>query len=557
MATMTMPAQNGDALGSVFNLSANKHSLKDLLAEPVRFRKATSSTDGPDLTKKYTPLNRPPRTAEDKSKPNGVSKEDESEGSDPTTDEDGGDVLEKPQKVLFPANQLPNTWGSNVYQPAPGLQNLGNTCFLNSVMQAMMHVPPLARYLLSGVHSAECRMSDCVFCAMEEHAGKCYPNGGKGRGKVFAPKGIVGKLRHISKLFRVGRQEDAHEFMRCLIDAMQKSALQGHKKLDARSQETTVIHRIFGGYIRQQVRCLKCNHPSNTYQPMLDISLDIGGGARNSIESALAAFVKNEKLSGRNKYKCEKCRTLVDALKGSVIYEAPPVLTLHLKRFTFGGGFQSSKIGRHVQFGETLDIAPYMAPNQAQSISKYNLAGVVVHEGGSTRSGHYIGFGKGSNGVWMEFDDAHSSNVSVSTVLKQKAYILVYTQGSEKSSFKPVTPAKVNGIASTDSPASERGSAQKSKVNPFAMNLAAKAAPKRAHDEELGIPVVRANGFSKEFKKNATKDYDSRIAKKRKRQSDAGPGGYIPSPPKNRKGLGNDIGTKVKRIAMMKARRSL
>jgi ubiquitin C-terminal hydrolase len=47
------------------------------------------------------------------------------------------------------------------------------------------------------------------------------------------------------------------------------------RRLDRYSKETTVVNQIFGGFLRSQVVCLHCKHPSNTYDPFMDISLDI------------------------------------------------------------------------------------------------------------------------------------------------------------------------------------------------------------------------------------------------------------------------------------------
>ena len=65
-----------------------------------------------------------------------------------------------------------------------------------------------------------------------------------------------------------GRQEDAHEFMRYLVEAMEKAYLQSvcGTKLDSRSKETNPLGQIFGGYIRTEVTCLKCKHTSTTFQ---------------------------------------------------------------------------------------------------------------------------------------------------------------------------------------------------------------------------------------------------------------------------------------------------
>jgi ubiquitin C-terminal hydrolase len=55
----------------------------------------------------------------------------------------------------------------------------------------------------------------------------------------------------------------------------------------------------------------------------------------------------------------------------------------------------ASKLKHHVDFGETLDLGPFMKrerlqQQQQQQQHMYELCGVVVHDGGSVRSGHYF-----------------------------------------------------------------------------------------------------------------------------------------------------------------------
>ena len=49
-------------------------------------------------------------------------------------------------------------------------------------------------------------------------------------------------------------QEDAHEFLRYLVESLQRSYLMARKMpktLDQYSKETTPFNQIFGGYMRQ------------------------------------------------------------------------------------------------------------------------------------------------------------------------------------------------------------------------------------------------------------------------------------------------------------------
>jgi len=75
-------------------------------------------------------------------------------------------------------------------------------------------------------------------------------------------------------------------------------------RLDNRIKETNMIYQIFGGYLQSQVTCLECKYKSNTFDPCLDISLDIKGC--DSIKRAFELFVRSETLTQSNKYKCSR-----------------------------------------------------------------------------------------------------------------------------------------------------------------------------------------------------------------------------------------------------------
>ncbi|XP_019510506.1 PREDICTED: ubiquitin carboxyl-terminal hydrolase 16 isoform X7 [Hipposideros armiger] len=207
-----------------------------------------------------------------------------------------------------------------------------------------------------------------------------------------------------------------------------------------------------------------------------------------SIQHCLYQFTRNEKLRDANKLLCEVCtrrqyngpkanlkgekkHIYTNAKKQMLISLAPPVLTLHLKRFQ-QAGFNLRKINKHIKFPEILDLAPFCTlkckardtsagkkplvgcfeyKNVAEENTRilYSLYGVVEHSG-TMRSGHYTAYAKArtanshlsnlvlhgdiphdfetesTKGQWFHISDTHVQAVPTTKVLNSQAYLLFY-----------------------------------------------------------------------------------------------------------------------------------
>ncbi|XP_004468717.1 ubiquitin carboxyl-terminal hydrolase 16 isoform X2 [Dasypus novemcinctus] len=189
-----------------------------------------------------------------------------------------------------------------------------------------------------------------------------------------------------------------------------------------------------------------------------------------SIQHCLYQFTRNEKLRDANKLLCEVCtrrqyngpktnmkgerkHVYTNAKKQMLISVAPPVLTLHLKRFQ-QAGFNLRKVNKHIKFPEILDLAPFCTlkcKNVAEENTRvlYSLYGVVEHSG-TMRSGHYTAYAKArtansqlsnlvlrgdipqdfevesTKGQWFHISDTHVQAVPTTKVLNSQAYLLFY-----------------------------------------------------------------------------------------------------------------------------------
>ncbi|KAL6635276.1 hypothetical protein ACP70R_027947 [Stipagrostis hirtigluma subsp. patula] len=310
-----------------------------------------------------------------------------------------------------------------------GLHNLGNTCYLNSVLQCLTYTEPFVAYLQSGKHKSSCRTTGfCALCALQNHVRSALQS----TGKILKPVHFVNNLSKtgISRSFRNSRQEDAHELMVSLLESMHKCCLpSGIPSESPSAYEKSLVHRIFGGRLRSQVRCTRCSHCSNKYDPFLDLSLEIGNAT--TLMKALQNFTQEEVLDGGEKqYNCQRCKQKVVAKKRIIIDKAPSVLTIHLKRFSPFNPLL--KIDKKVDFHPTLNLKPFVSNSEDMDL-KYNLYGVLVHAGWNTQSGHYYCFVRTSSGIWHNLDDNQVLQVREADVLRQKAYMLFYVRDTVRS----------------------------------------------------------------------------------------------------------------------------
>ncbi|XP_027762472.1 ubiquitin carboxyl-terminal hydrolase 42-like isoform X2 [Empidonax traillii] len=329
--------------------------------------------------------------------------------------------MSPPQRLLFPPEKICMAWQQRQSAGA-GLCNVGNTCFLNAVLQCLTYTPPLANYLLSREHSQACRQPGfCMMCIMEAHVNKVLHSSVS----AILPWAVLRGFRFIGEHFQLGREEDAHDFLCCTVNAMQRACLSASNDLDLSSQSTTIVHQIFGGLLRSRVICFSCKAVSDSYEAFLDVPLDIK--AASSLTAALEDFVTPEQLDGENCFTCSKCEKEVAASKRFTVHCAPKVLTACLKRFDcFTGG----KISKVVEYPEHLDLRPYMSQADGDPLL-YSLYAVLVHSGVSCHGGHYFCYTKASNGLWYRMDDESVELCSIDTALRQQAYLLFYARCSD------------------------------------------------------------------------------------------------------------------------------
>ena len=119
-------------------------SIKKILLENIIFKEATIPDPVELLNRKYKPLNF------------GYNRKGLIQKSISGVDTEAD--IPKPSIILYNEASIINQW-KQIKGIGPGLANLGNTCFLNSVLQVLTYTPPLVNYIIKEEHKAKCKSS--------------------------------------------------------------------------------------------------------------------------------------------------------------------------------------------------------------------------------------------------------------------------------------------------------------------------------------------------------------------------------------------------------------
>ncbi|KZV47057.1 ubiquitin carboxyl-terminal hydrolase 20-like [Dorcoceras hygrometricum] len=319
---------------------------------------------------------------------------------------------------------LPESNEFTAIEKGAGLANLGNTCFLNSVLQCFIHTVPLLHGILSDNHAAACQCIDevfCVICSLRELVELSFT-----AGRVIEPSRIVNNLSYFCASFQRFQQEDAHEFLQCFLERLE--SCHDLKLKDCKNPKSVnFVRQVFGGSLVSKLKCCKCSHRSDTYEPLVNLSLEIEEA--DNLLMALQSFTKIEKIEDpENKFMCESCKEQVSIEKQLLFDHAPSVAAFHLKRFKNDGHFVE-KIDKPVKFPLDLDLKPFTCTEKTSDVElKYALYAIVVHIGLTSTSGHYYCFIRLSPNMWCKFDDSQVVQVHEDFVMSQEAYILFYAK---------------------------------------------------------------------------------------------------------------------------------
>ncbi|KAG9265133.1 ubiquitin carboxyl-terminal hydrolase 2-like isoform X1 [Astyanax mexicanus] len=329
-----------------------------------------------------------------------------------------------------------------------GLKNLGNTCFMNSILQCLSNTHSLRDYCLHNSHRRDLNNNSRTNTAlMEEFARLIQAMWTSSGSEAVSPSEFKTQIQRYAPRFVGYNQQDAQEFLRFLLDGLHNEVNrvtvrprattedfdhlpdeEKGKKMWSKylEREDSKIVDLFVGQLKSSLTCTECGYCSTVFDPFWDLSLPIAkkGYGEVSLMDCVRLFTKEDVLDGDEKPTCYRCKARRRCTKKFTIQRFPKILVLHLKRFS-EARVRSSKLSTFVNFPmKDLDLREFASDRSSSAV--YNLYAVSNHSG-TTMGGHYTAYCcNPATGEWYTYNDSRVTPMSSSQVRSSDAYVLFY-----------------------------------------------------------------------------------------------------------------------------------
>ena len=338
----------------------------------------------------------------------------------------------------------------NITNSLTGLQNLGNTCFMNTCLQNLIHCTPFISQFLEISNQMfqknirPCPISDSFY----ELLLKIYENNNNDQNDYINPTNFVDSFCSLHNQFFGNREHDTQEFCRFLLQDIncelnevvspsgyKENMPKQHKeemfynyKKYCLSKENSIITNLFIGYFSFEYIC-ECGFKEYSFSQFLDLPVQMSSGINGyDLFQMLQNNFYRKSFVDMGEV-CSFCKRTSKKNEIMRIASLPQILIISLQRINRHNGNKNSA---PVRFYEGLDLREIMDAQLSDgSSTKYDLFAVSNHVG-QINSGHYFSYIKIGKS-WYCFEDSKVFKVGYQIEMTStEVYTLFYTRNNSR-----------------------------------------------------------------------------------------------------------------------------
>ena len=364
-------------------------------------------------------------------------------------------------------NQINNNNTAKLKPHKVGLENLGQTCYMNSSLQCLANIDIFTNKLLNICQNINQNTQQFTYAftslllQLKNQNENC---------KYLNPSGFKTILGALNPLFEGNNASDAKDLILFILQRLhlelkkqQNKNLNGQMNFQMQelislnenkslqnflndfNSTNSCVSETFHGIYKIELKCDHCKKTKYSYQTFNMLSFILkkvkeckirGIGADNfdgiDLFDAFETDRQLENLTGENMIFCNTCQNTYPGSTQQSIYQLPPVLIIVLNR-----GKNNQDFNEKFNFPEVLDFneGNFVASNKNK---RFFLCGIITHLGESSSSGHFICYCRNdlndpfvcyndtqvADGI--EIDEGMKCNISNNSYEKRTPYILFY-----------------------------------------------------------------------------------------------------------------------------------